>query len=232
MNFLKKSFCVILSVIFLVNCSTAFAIPTKPDREFINKYYFDLPLGMETANMYTFGDFPFHNDKGVMSPLGEAVLSVLTSDVHQWVIEPRIYVKDDFAYIHAVKLDGLNIFYTLKRDKNKWKVVNKEEKKLPSIGSEAILEKAFLRAIGQHILDATASHYGESRLFFNERITDIAWNENEDQYDVTVQIVTYKGPINPPYGFDTITFRIPNFKVIKYDHVDVSDIDGIMLDKN
>jgi hypothetical protein len=86
-----------------------------------------------------------------------------------------------------------------------------------------------LRAIGQEILKATKTYYGEERLFYSERITDITWNENDDKYYITIQIVTYKGPIMPPYGFDTITLQIPGFEVVRYEHKDVSTIDKIPL---
>lgn len=201
-----------------------------PNQNFINMYYFDVNLnGFE--ELYTFGDFPFYNDKGQVSPLGKTILTILTRDVRQWVSEPRVYVKENFAFIHAVKLDGLNILYTLKKENDQWKVLKREEKKLPTIGSEIILEKAFLRAIGKEILGATKTYYGEERLFDSQRITDIIWNENEDEYDITIQIVTYKGALMPPYGLDTITLRIPGLEVKRYEHKDVSDIGNIPLKK-
>ncbi|WP_436866432.1 DUF3888 domain-containing protein [Bacillus fungorum] len=54
--------------------------------------------------------------------------------------------------------------------------------------------------------------------------------EFNDKYDITIQIITYEGPMMPPYGFDTITLQIPGFKVIKYEHKDVSDIGKIPLE--
>ena len=143
-----------------------FAKPEGPNEDFINQYYFDVNLN-GFSELYTFGDFPFYNDKGQVSPLGKTVLTVLTSDVRKWVREPRIYVKGNLAYIHAVKLDGLNILYTLKKENDQWKVIKREEKKLPTVGSKVILEKAFLRAIGQEILKATKTYYGEERLFYS-----------------------------------------------------------------
>lgn len=226
---MKKKLYVLFCILFLINNTVVLAEQEAPDQDLINKYYFDVNLnGFKEA--YTFGDFPFYNDKGQVSPLGKTVLTVLTSDVRQWVKEPRIYVKDNLAYIHAVKLDGLNILYTLKRENDQWKVIKREEKKLPTVGSKFILEKAFLRAIGQEILEATKTYYGEERLFDSARITDITWNENDDEYTITIQIITYEGPIMPPYGFDTITLRIPGFEVIKYEHKDVSKIDKIPLE--
>ena len=110
--------------------------------------------------------------------------------------------------------------------------MKKAEKKFLTVGSEFILEQAFLRAIGTEILNATKTYYGEPRLFHSERIVNIVRDELDDKYDMTVQIITYERAIMPPYGFDTITLRIPGFKVIKYEHKDVSDIDKIPLQSN
>lgn len=217
---------------FFINSSAVFANSEIPDKKFIDKYYFDVDLKGDTKAAYFFREFPFYNDKGQVSPLGKAVLSVLQGDIWTWIREPRIYVKENIAYIHAVKLDGLNLLYTLKKENNQWKVVKKEEKKLPTVGSEFILEQAFLRAIGTEILNATKTYYGEPRLFHSERIVNIVRDEFDDKYDMTVQIITYERAIMPPYGIDTITLRIPGFKVIKYEHKDVSDIDKIPLQSN
>ncbi|PFZ93907.1 DUF3888 domain-containing protein [Bacillus wiedmannii] len=226
---MKKFLCIIFSVLFCITTSTVLAKQEAQNQEFINKYYFDIDLkGMK--DIYFFREFPFYTDKGQVSPLGKAVLSVLQGDIWTWAREPRIYVKENIAYIHAVKLDGLNLLYTLKRENNVWKVVKIEKKKLPTVGSEAILEQAFLRAIGIKILNATKTYYGESRLFDAARVIDIVQDEFNDKYDITIQIITYEGPMMPPYGFDTITLQIPGFKVIKYEHKDVSDIGKIPLE--
>lgn len=229
MNLLKKKLCIIFSILFFITTSTVSAKQETPNQEFINKYYFDVNL-KGVKDIYFFREFPFYNDKGQVSSLGKAVLSILQDDIWTWVREPRIYVKEKIAYIHAVKLDGLNLLYTLKKEDNAWKVVKTEKKKLPTVGSEVILEQAFLRAIGAEILKATKTYYGESRLFDSPRIVDIVRNQYNDTYDITVQIVTYEGPMMPPYGFDTITLRIPGFEVIKYEHTDVSDIGKIPLE--
>jgi hypothetical protein len=211
--------------LFFINSSDVFAKPETPSQEFIDKYYFDVDLnGLKVKDIYFFHEFPFYNDKGQVSPLGKTVLSVLQGDIWTWVREPRIYVKENIAYIHAVKLDGLNLLYTLKKEENVWKVVKIEKKKLPTVGSKVILEQAFLRAIGPEILKATG------RLYSSPRIIDIVRDEFNDKYKLTVQIVTFEGAHNPPYGFDTITLEIPGFKVIKYEHVDVSDIHKIPLE--
>jgi len=228
---MRKRLFISLCIVLFINTATAYANQDAPDEKFMDKYYFDVDL-KGVKDIYFFREFPFYDEKGNITPLGKAFLSVLTSDVWKWVREPRIYIKENTAYIHVVKLDGLNILYTLERENNQWKVVKKESKKLPTVGSEAILEKAFLRSIGKEILEATKMYYGESRLFNSERIIDIVRDEFDDKYDITVQIVTFEGPRMPPYGFDTITLRVPGFEVIKYEHKDVSDITKLPLKAN
>ncbi|MEK4593272.1 MULTISPECIES: hypothetical protein [unclassified Bacillus (in: firmicutes)] len=107
---MKKFLCIIFSVLFCITTSTVLAKQEAPNQEFINKYYFDIDLkGMK--DIYFFREFPSYTDKGQVSPFGKAVLSVLQSDIWTWVREPRIYVKENITYIHAVKLDGLNLLY-------------------------------------------------------------------------------------------------------------------------
>ncbi|MQR97594.1 DUF3888 domain-containing protein [Fictibacillus phosphorivorans] len=224
-----KKLYLIFFFIFFFNNTPVFANQKAPSQEFINKYYFNVDL-KGVKDTYFFREFPFYNKNSQVSPLGKVVLSVLQGDLWTWVREPMIYIKEDIAYIHAVKEDGLNLLYTLKKEDNVWKVVKIEKKKLSTIDSKVMLEKAFLRAIGTEILNATKTYYGEPRLFQSERVVNIVRDEFNDKYYVTVQIVTYEGPIMPPYGFDTITLRIPDFKVIKYEHKDVTDIGNIPLE--
>lgn len=63
---------------------------------------------------------------------------------------------------------------------------------------------------------AIKDNYGESRSFFLPRITKVTKNEAEDNFDMTVQVVSYERAILPPYGFETITFRIPGYTVINF----------------
>ncbi|MBS4190388.1 DUF3888 domain-containing protein [Bacillus sp. FJAT-49705] len=227
----KNKLFLIFCTLFFINNTNVFAKSVTPSQEFVNKYYFDVDLkGLEVKDIYFFREFPFYDDKGQVTPLGRTVLSVLQGDIGTWVREPRIYVKENIAYIHAVKLDGLNLLYTLKKENNRWNVIKIEKKKLPTVGSNVILEKAFLRAIGKEILNATKTYYPQGRLFYSERIIDIVQDESYDKYKMTVQIVTFEGAHDIPFGFDTITLELPSFKVLKYEHVDVSDIHKIPLE--
>nr|WP_326583612.1 DUF3888 domain-containing protein [Bacillus ndiopicus] len=72
------------------------------------------------------------------------------------------------------------------------------------------------------MLEAMSTH-GKEQLFTSERIEKIKRNIQEDYYDVTLRVLGYEGPINPPYTQIRITFRIPagdfknKNKVISYE---------------
>ena len=71
------------------------------------------------------------------------------------------------------------------------------------------------------ISSAIKDYYGEIWLYFLPRITMVTKNEAEDKFDVTVQVVTYQRSIMPPYGLETITFRIPGYQVINFEHKEI-----------
>jgi len=102
-------------MVLLINTATVYANQNVHDQKFMDKYYFDVDL-KGVKDIYFFREFPYYDEKGDITPLGKAFLSVLTSDVWKWVREPRIYIKENIAFIHVVKLDGLNILYTLKKE--------------------------------------------------------------------------------------------------------------------
>lgn len=86
---------------------------------------------------------------------------------------------------------------------------------------ELLIEEAFLRSMTGEISTAIKDHHGEISLYFLPRITTVAKNEAEDQFDVTVQVVTYQRAIMPPYGLETITFRIPGYTLINFEHEEI-----------
>ena len=53
---------------------------------------------------------------------------------------------------------------------------------------------------------AVAEYYGEPTQFWHSRILSIQKVEDSQNYEVVVQVETFQGPHNPPYGLETITF--------------------------
>lgn len=104
--------------------------------------------------------------------------------------------------------------------------VNAETEYVPQNKPPTIIELAFLRELGPIILE-TLDKYGDHQLFTTGRIEKIIRNEENDFYDVTLRVVGYEGPINPPYKLIRITFRFPGenytkYSVIQYEHKNIT----------
>ncbi|MGG4392178.1 DUF3888 domain-containing protein [Priestia megaterium] len=54
-----------------------------------------------------------------------------------------------------------------------------------------------------------------------ERILDIKRDIENNTIQLTIQVESFEGAHNPPYGLETITFNIPTTKVINYVHEDI-----------
>lgn len=89
------------------------------------------------------------------------------------------------------------------------------------LSKELLIEEAFLRSMSGEISSAIKDHHDEISLYFLPRITMLTKNEAEDQFDVTVQVVSYQRAIMPPYGLETITFRIPGYSVVNFEHKEI-----------
>lgn len=72
----------------------------------------------------------------------------------------------------------------------------------------SVIELAFLRELGQSILETMAS-YGDNHLFEFARIEKIERNRENDFYDVSLRVISFEGAHSPPYKLINITFRIP-----------------------
>lgn len=104
--------------------------------------------------------------------------------------------------------------------------VKAETEFVPQNKPPTIMELAFLRELGPTILETMENH-GDRQLFTSERIEKIVRNKQDDFYEVTLRVVGYEGPINPPYKLIRITFRFPgvnntNYSVIHYEHKYIS----------
>ncbi|MEK4229260.1 hypothetical protein [Solibacillus sp. FSL H8-0538] len=88
-------------------------------------------------------------------------------------------------------------------------LANSNTEYIPQNELPSVVELAFLRELRPSILEAMFS-YGNRQLFTSGRIGKIVRNGQNDYYDVTLEVVGYEGPLNPPYTLIRITFRIPN----------------------
>ena len=104
--------------------------------------------------------------------------------------------------------------------------VKSDTELIPQNQRPSVMELAFLRELGPSILEAMSAH-GDLQLFTSERIEKIIRNKQDDKYDVTLRVVGYEGPLNPPYKLIRITFRIPGdyskkYSVVSYEHKNIT----------
>ena len=68
---------------------------------------------------------------------------------------------------------------------------------------------------------AVAEYYGEPTQFWNPEILNIQKVSDSRNYEVVMQVETFQGPHNPPYGLETITFYVDPIgqpRMVHYDH--------------
>jgi len=95
---------------------------------------------------------------------------------------------------------------------------------IPQNQFPSLMERAFLRSLGETILDIMSKH-GDNQLFEYGRIEKISGN---DPYDITLRVIGFQGAHNPPYKLIRMTIRIPgdkdaNYSVLFYSHRRISD---------
>jgi len=98
---------------------------------------------------------------------------------------------------------------------------------IPQNQRPSIMELAFLRYLGGTILEIMDTH-GDRQLFTFERIETISRDYENDSYDVSLRVIGFEGPLNPPFKLIRMTIRIPGekytkYSVISYQHRYVSD---------
>lgn len=90
---------------------------------------------------------------------------------------------------------------------------------IPKNQPPTIMELAFLRFLGNTILEVMSNH-GDNQLFTAERIEKITRDVENDTYDTTLHVIGFEGALNPPYKLIQMTIRIPgkagDYEVIEY----------------
>ncbi|MEI5906631.1 hypothetical protein WAK64_06120 [Bacillus spongiae] len=97
---------------------------------------------------------------------------------------------------------------------------------IPQNQPPRIMEKAFLRYLGETILNIM-NDFGDDQLFTFTRIERITKDTSNDSYDISIRVIGFEGPLNPPYKLIRMTIRIPgenytNYSVVTYSHRFVS----------
>jgi hypothetical protein len=83
-----------------------------------------------------------------------------------------------------------------------------------------LLKRAFIESMLDQITDAVLEK-GTGRLWYrgNEKILEIQRPDPHTitSYTVTIQVTTFEGPHNPPYAYETMTFKLPEKQLLNYD---------------
>lgn len=84
-------------------------------------------------------------------------------------------------------------------------------------------EQVIIDLLYQPTAAAVAGYYGEPTQFWHPEILSIQKVADSRNYEVVLQVETFQGPHNPPYGLETITFYvgpIGQSQLVHYDHRD------------
>ncbi|MEK3886439.1 hypothetical protein [Bacillus sp. FSL K6-3431] len=94
---------------------------------------------------------------------------------------------------------------------------------IPQNQPPSIMELAYLRYLGVTTIHEIMNKYGDFQLFTFSRIEKVSRDIENDSYDVSIRVIGFEGPLNPPYKLIRMTIRIPgekytNYSVITYKH--------------
>lgn len=87
-------------------------------------------------------------------------------------------------------------------------------------------EQVILRLLHQPTAMAVEDYYGECRQYWCQEILNVQKVPESPYYEVIIQLETFIGAHNPPYGLDTITFYVGSLdtvQLISFDHQDEPD---------
>ncbi|WP_242308284.1 DUF3888 domain-containing protein [Bacillus cereus group sp. BfR-BA-01524] len=212
---------------FLLPCISAQAI-VKKENDINRNFSIDL-TGYE---LYSFGDFNQLDYK--ITPLTQLFLGIVQTE-GEWINEPRLYTKGNKGYFHLLKADGTNVLYTVEKSGDFWRIIDVKRKKINRIPvPKKLLKEVVIELLLEPISKEVENYYKEPKLWYrgSEKILEIKKDTTNYTFYVTVQIQTFEGAHNPPYGEDTITFLIKgnDLKTIHYKHRDISEEESNKLE--
>ncbi|MFZ3577484.1 DUF3888 domain-containing protein [Virgibacillus sp. DJP39] len=192
---------------------------------------FDIDLtGFEFHSFGTFNQLGFE-----ITPLAQLYFRIIQEE-QEWIGQPRLYIKDDKGYVHLWKRDGTNVLYIVTKESSElWEVVDVKRKKIDRIPVQKnLLKEVLIERWLQPISTAVKKHYGEPKLWYRgfEKVIKIEEDEQDYVFYITVQVQTFEGAHNPPYGEETITFKIrgSQIEMIDFKHRDISKEESIKLE--
>jgi hypothetical protein len=86
------------------------------------------------------------------------------------------------------------------------------------------LEEQFTGLLFLYVQEAIKNYYGENRGFMNAKLLELKKTGQGMTFEATVQVKTFVGPHNPPYGLETITIKkdLGRIYITKFKHEDIN----------
>ena len=84
-----------------------------------------------------------------------------------------------------------------------------------------VAEQVILRLLYHPTAAAVEEYYGERRQYWRQEVIDVQKIPESPYYKVIIQVETFHGAHNPPYGLETMTFYIgplDNVQLVNFDH--------------
>jgi hypothetical protein len=214
------------TVIVIIFFSALLSITVQAEEQNIDKKF---NINLSGYELHSFGSF---NQLGYkITPLAQLYFRIIQEE-QEWIDEPRLYIKGNKGFVHLWKMDGTNVLYKVEKQTtgNKegfWDVIDVKRKKKDRIPvPKTLLKEVLTERLIEPISKAIEEHY-EPKLWYRgfEKIVEIKKDETDNVYYVTVQVQTFEGAHNPPYGEETITFRIRGneINVFDYKHRDIPE---------
>ncbi|AFS78469.1 hypothetical protein Curi_c14590 [Gottschalkia acidurici 9a] len=91
---------------------------------------------------------------------------------------------------------------------------------------EKLYEDFLLTFLSTYILEGIHDYYGEYRQYMDAKVLSIERLEEGSYYfKIVVQVTTFVGAHNPPYGIEIVTIQqdVHGIKVIDFNHEDFKD---------
>ena len=91
----------------------------------------------------------------------------------------------------------------------------------PPQGQPSAEEQVILRLLYQPTTAAIEEYYGEHRQYWRQEVLNVQKVPESPYYEVVIQVETFHGAHNPPYGLETMTFYIgplDNVQLVNFDH--------------
>ncbi len=81
--------------------------------------------------------------------------------------------------------------------------------------------QVILRLLHQPTAAAVEEYYGEHKQYWRQEVLNVQKVPESPYYEVVIQVETFHGAHNPPYGLETMTFYIgplDNIQLVNFDH--------------